>query len=108
MSDMGGQNRRCWPISFLSGRPLRIMIMCCSIKRSFAESTSVPTFRKRNDWPSGSRRFVEAQNVLLLGGCHDHSQGIQHQIQFNLAHRAFPVRERRVFVRAHRNFPQNS
>jgi hypothetical protein len=25
MSDMGGQNRRCWPISFLSGRPLRII-----------------------------------------------------------------------------------
>jgi len=71
-----------------------------------AESTAVPAFRKRNDWPSGSLRFIEAQNVPLRGGCHDHSQGVQRQIQFNLAHHAFPVRGCRVFVRAHRNFPE--
>ena len=75
-------------------------------KRRFAESTGVPAFRKRNDWPSGSLRFIEAQNVPLRGGCHDHSQGVQRQIQFNLAHHAFPVRGCRVFVRAHRNFPE--
>jgi hypothetical protein len=49
-------------------------------KRRFAESTGVPAFRKRNDWPSGSLRFIEAQNVPLRGGCHDHSQGVQRQI----------------------------